>query len=567
MSLYERAGYLDNALGVLQPRAWTAASRAAASEVLKLAVLAFASQWSTSRHSPFTMRATTPGNDSEAADICDDSHQFVYLIRQSLWSQLNNALARLSDCNSFQVITAKLILFFISRPLDTEERHLMRDILNREFMPQATQEEQPGDIRSIRSEVPRPQTARSLFELLDVDSRYDHLRTAMYKLAWWRGRVQNFLAQTSPTKMASNGVSPRSLRKHILQACPQFNLLSWFAVMLDTARATLHRRPLIFLDHETESLIVRHNSDKLKVLCEDDTNVVMGSTGNFHANVRESLEVWEPLLQKPFSACDDPFTHARANFTQRLAYVLQDATPMTVLIIRKAAHLQAAVSTVSSAEHVEHCIAEVLDVCSNWDVRYRRFFENCIAEHASLPFMIRSWYLMIFGHWLVGCLRALELIDQYDRLPQSASTQQVLRVSTSVVQWLQRDSSYKLSKLARASSLDGCINVTDRSNMEYHPVMRPGSLLTEPGPDIMIFGLKSACDNMLAWLQVLRTPPIVTDPRNVWVHHSIETRELFENISSCVLAMNQLGRLSCFAENTADIYQRLLDIVRNRPVP
>ena len=92
--------------------------------------------------------------------------------------------------------------------------------------------------------------------------------------------------------------------------------------------------------------------------------------------------------------------------------VLQEATPMTVLIIRKTSHLQAAIFAGSSSEEIEHCIGECLDVCSNWDLRFRKFFDNCLIEHLNLPFTIRSWYLMIFGHWLVGALRAIELIDE-----------------------------------------------------------------------------------------------------------------------------------------------------------
>jgi hypothetical protein len=317
--------------------------------------------------------------------------------------------------------------------------------------------------------------------------------------------------------------------------------------MLDTARATLHRRPLILDDRGTEALIVRHDEEQ-----KADVMLDVAGTGT----TDQAGEVWQPLLSKPYSSCDDPFQNPRIDFAKRMGRVLQDATPMTVLIIRKAAHLQTAMEAVSDPEIVEHCIAEVLDVCTSWDVQYRQFFDNCLSEHTDLPFTIRSWYLMILGHWLVGCLRGIELIDEHDNDPTVSSPQQSLRLSTSVVLWLQKDYSYKIATLARVSSLDSAINVTDQSNRHYHPVMRPGSLLTEPGPDIMIFGLKSACDVMLAWIDETRTSQ--KDVCDTWVRRNTTVQELVGNVSACVDAMGLLGKLSAFAESTASVYRQRL---------
>ena len=551
MLLYERAHHLDKAFSVLRTTPLSPAEDAEASKALNIAVLSFASQWSISG------REGRDGSPLSVDDKARDSSSLEYQIRRRLYTQLDESLARLSNCTSFRVITARLILFFVSRPLNTEEKNIMHNILSDDGSAPAS----PGI-----PDTSQAQGGNLLFELLAAESRADHLRTAIHHLSWWSRRIKLFLKRTSPSQTPGH-MYQGPLRQRILQACPHFNLLCWFSVMLDTARSTLHRRPLILDDQGTEALIIRHGADEPTTIYQqspdEDTKMdTIDENVDAATEISGPSEVWQPLVAKPYSPCDNPFEHPRVDFTKRMGSVLQDATPMTVLIIRKAAHLQAAMSNAASPVEIEQRIADVLDVCSKWDVQYRQFFDNCMIEHVNLPFTVRSWYVMIFGHFLVGVLRAIELIDEHDNDPTVSTPQQKLRLSTSVVLWLQKDYSYKIANMTKVSSLDRTINGTDQTNLHFHPVLRPGSLLTEPGPDIMIFGLKSACDIMLAWVKVLRAPPALADARNVWIRRNVDAHDLIGHMLSCIDAMTQLGRLSAFAESTANIYQHRLDALR-----
>ncbi|KIW00598.1 uncharacterized protein PV09_07796 [Verruconis gallopava] len=573
-NLYQRAYYLDNVLSTLRPNPLTAAENALASEVLGLAVLAFASQW------PSSTRSSSQGGVS-AADISEkfttpkllDSNELEYMIRQSLWTQLNKCLTRLSDCDSFRVITAKLILFFITRPLNWEEKILMEEFINADALPKESRGEASAKVdsqdaaagtqsskHSTKRTSRKPQT---LFDLLNPEDPIDHLSVVMQQLSTWSTRIKIFLHRTSLAGQTANIPLLNQLehvRRAVLQACPQFNLLFWFSIMLDTARSTLHRRPLVFVDTETENHIIKHDPQDLPSTEDPAGNQEASSSGvGSLTRAFQRLEIWQPLQQMAPSPCDDPFECPRTDFEKRMASVLQEATPMTVLIIRKVAHLQAAISASSTDDEIERCIAEILNVCGTWNVRYGQFLDNCIAEHTALPFTVRSWYITTFGHWYVGYLRGIELIDDHDTRSASHTIQRSLRLSTCLILRLQKEASYRLAEIAHVSCQDIANNVIDRTNREYHSSIRPGSILTEPAPDVMIFGLKSACDIMLTWLRILREPVAPLDARAAWVQTNIEAHDMVRHIRSCVDAMNQLGRLSSFAEVNGKVYGKRLD--------
>lgn len=510
--IYRRVVKLDRTAHLLGLKRLSPADESRVSSALNAAVMAFTAQWAQG-----SQRSSTrwpPASDENGGDIfrppdLDIGEEFDRTLQKSLWNQARKSLNDCSEIDSFRVVFAEIVFGLTQKYGEsssiTAERH---DLLG---------------LNGGR----RGDTSEAVEDILREDTQQIWLERATRRLHVLRRRVELHERQQRGRGVESSSYDAEC-RKTI-------DLLFWLAVMFDTISAAMTERPLTISDEDSANLALAHPSHHYHDHQDPDT-----SAG---ACCDDNARRWNVILAKDQQTKLTPLRWPCTDHD--IAQELTDAAPVKVLLYRKVTRLQSLASReIVSSAAVERAVGDALMVYAHWQTLYGALFADCIAHHLLLPPRIQSWYVCLFGHWLLATLLLADLVDATDqrglllsnggggtrRVGQMGPQQQAAGI--------RRASVRHVSDLARASAPR---HDTFGELENFHPAVSEGALLTEPWTMILIRTFSRAA------IILLETPlPVNLSGGN-------EERGDFERCEDCIKALWYLGRKSDMAREVARV--------------
>lgn len=531
--IYRRVVKLDRVAHLLGLKRLRPADENRVATALNAAVMAFTAQWAQS--SSRSNARWPPNADENGGDIfrppdLDIGEEFDRTLQKSLWNQARKSLNDCSEIDSFRVVFAEIIFGLTQKYGDSSMDHDDMADLDRH-----------GSTTLERVE-----------EILREDNQQIWLERATRRLHVLRRRVELHDRQL---RNRDNSCYDTECRKTI-------DLLFWLAVMFDTISAAMTERPLTISDEDSTNLALAHPS-------HHDSRAA-AATG-------DTSQRWNVILAKDRTK----MTPLRWPCTdQDIAHELTDAAPVKVLLYRKVTRLQTLVSReVVAPAAVEEAIGDALMVYAHWQALYGALFTDCLEHHEMLAARIQSWYVCLFGHWLLATLLLADLIEAADQRgiptgPQrggatggaaagggggSACAGGAAMAWTAKAQQaasIRRASVRLISDLAQASTPRH--DDFGRRLENYHHAVSEGALLTEPWTMILLRTFSRAA---ITLLDDLPSPP---PPRTAAAAHQSrgereeatdgeEERGYFARCEDCVKALWYLGRKSDMAREVAGV--------------
>lgn len=574
-SLYQRVHQLDAMLSSVRSKPLTVAENNGASKALRLAIMAFASQWSHSQQAVRAKKSSFPESFASLDTLEDDiaeSGDFERVLRQSLWNDAKSCIRRWSGCNSFRVILACMIFALVQKPWNEEEFCEVEDTWTAADLPDAG----PTKI-DVRNHY-HASAQQSSVQLVDEDSlvahqsweekigaedRVNHLNIALKQLKAWRPKVQALfnrtVAENQTRSQMPEQMPPITVPQTVRTAYSNFNVLFWLGVMCDTTSAVLHHRSLVIPDHETGLHIDLPIAPGYAQPAPTTTaNIQTHSYAPINPPAYNPSFLWGSFLIESRKSYTNPFQNRNSSFAELAEGILRDAIPVKVLLWRKVGTFKTLIREQAQPQALEHCLNEALSVHHYWNAEYGEFFDDCIREHANLPFKMQSWYVILDGHWHLACLKVARCIEQIDEFGMSDEVQCSIRGTTHIALELQKDSAFAIARIARAS----CQQVFSPGRSptdDFHTVVRQSALTSEPWTDVLNEALLTACTILLGWLNHMRNPRSAPSAEDIWIRTSLSYGELLQSCEDCIEALRILGRKSDIASLTATLLEKRLE--------
>ena len=618
-TLYYRVYRLDAAFSRQKPRPLTRAEESGSSKAMKLAITAFACQWSHSSQSSSTnLHETTWALTDEyhavesqptSAFEASSAQEFERLLRLSVWHESQRCIGRWRYCGSFRVILASIVLFCSQQPLDEDE---FNDFCESHPEPFTSQDLVAGKsvhsswscfVDQLGSSAPSSNPAaqiltnKSIPDLTLFSSSFygpeglEQLEIGLHHLLTWRRSIisshlhkQKGTLDTAATEAPCNGDAlPGS---HYLS---DFNLLSWLGVMCDTKSSVLNQRCLIVPDTETFT----SSGGVTRLDLESVTTATFGASywrsdvDHYHPPeiMTQSVDIWDSYLMDADRIWRKSLIAVENQSTSQLkSRMIQRGVPLKLLFWRKVGKLQNMISSPEQQQtssptptEVENAIKEALAVHQYWTVNYGEFFRACTREHSNLTFQSQSWYLVLVLGWNMGCLILARSIDFVDRNAMSERLGQSLRGSSALTIELKKASVYAIAEAARVSS---CLPTTSSSfSAEKNASLGAGTSTTEsphpallgqsaihsdPHTEKVVKALESASKILLDWLRQWRSPAAGDCVLHLsWLYANTSSDEISRHCVSCINALDLLKSKSDAARLTTEhliVRYRLLNV-------
>ncbi|KAL2829118.1 hypothetical protein BJY01DRAFT_255131 [Aspergillus pseudoustus] len=565
-SIYARVCRLDEVFVPFNSRSTTKTDGRKASKALYASMMAFASQWSHVRN----METSFDGDDglsglapTTSTAIDGFAAPFECLLQQSLWHECQRSLLACGNSDSFKVIFARMIFSMTQRSFGFGERekilesHVRHRGLTpgscRVQFPSTSADLNPFDLgpASFNSGDRRGLETHSLAQI-DAVKNWDgpptYLETALRCLASWRRRIAAHCSvRTHTTSSAQLAQMPHAVD---LQS---FDMLFWLGVMCDTTSSALTQRPLVIVEEDCE-LTLDTSRQALPLYPTVDARVSSTYDVGDTNGASTMSKLWGTYLLSSRRLSGD-----QAQWpcdTDEVYAILQEAIPVKVLLWRRVARLQTLRNSSTDHEDIEDSIAATLSVYQHWNMAYGQFMRGCVADHQSLPVKVQSWYMILAGHWHLGCLLAANCIEWVDNDLLSAGLQRSLRRSSNLVMELKKANANAISDLAQVSCASD--RQTSQDSVTFHSALNETALLTEPWTNVLIQALERACGIFLTWLSCQRN---VADEQREWIYHHTNQSDLCSRASSCIYALKLLGRKSDAASLTAAALETQLTLV------
>jgi hypothetical protein len=608
-TLYNRVYRLDAVFSKQRPRPLTSAENFGSSKALKLAIMAFACQWSHSPPSSSTnLRETTWALIDEDYAVkprrmsdfeASEAHEFERLLRLSVWHESQRCLSRWRSCGSFRVILASIILFCTQQPLDEDEskylcENHLEPIASQDLGAGKSMHSNPGYCLGdqLDSSAPSSNTTAqvlvnksfpdlSLFSSsLHDHEGLQHLEISLRHLLTWRKSIitshphtQKGNFHTAATEAPCNvNASPGS------QYLSDFNLLFWLGVMTDTTSSVLNQRSLIIPDTETftdSSGVTRLELDS--VTCANFGALYRRPDVEDHQppeGMTHPVNIWGSYLVDADRIWRRSLVSTENLSTSQFkSEMIKRGVPLKILFWRKVGKLQNMISaheqqptSPPTPTEVENAIKEALNVHQYWIVNYGEFFTSCTREHSNLSIQSQSWYLVLVLGWNMACLILARCIDFVDRNAISERLGQSLRGSSALTSELMKASVYAIAEAAGVSSYlpttsssfsaeeDAPLAAGKSTTKPSYPTMLGQSaILSDPHTAKVIKALETASEILLDWLRQWRSPAAGDCvPHLSWLYANTSSDEISRYCVSCITALDLLKSKSDVARLTAE---------------
>ncbi len=564
---YSRVSRLDAAFSRLRGRKMSPSEDRAATNALNGAVMAFASQWSQSSHNSFwrsqvgTSRIGACHTHSASVPLVtstSESMEYERFIQKTLWHEAWTAIQAVAEIDSFRVILAYMIFALTQRPVDTEKASTL-EARNSPIGTAIDSRRGSGDAFTYDNHEQSTDPPMEDIMTKDWDPFYAsdiealasppiYLELAVRNLFSWRRKIERYrrLCSKNNRDRGQGLMGPFAVKDH-----QTFNLLFWLGVMCDTTSSAISKRPLIIADEDCA--IIREIEDESKECLRSESEQHLSF---YKDQNNEADSLWGHHLLN--------FTNAHSRKTQRrwpcnfdeAASVLQDAIPAKVLMFRKVAALQTLAYRRTPPHQLEKCINDALGVYEHWNSIYLPFMNDCGNEHDNLPPTVKSWYVILNGHWHYGCLLLADTIAQVDKEEKTMEKKRFLRAELNLIRELRHNNALAIATIAQASLLEHAPSVPD--NPEFHFACNSSAILTEPWTDILVRAMGSACKVFINYLSAWDNP---TDPNHEWVLKMGSHQKLYDQAEACIQGITLLGRKSDAANCTAEVFWTKLDRV------
>lgn len=433
--IYRRVIKLDKMAHMLGLKRLAPTDERRVAAALNAAVMAFTAQWAQSSQ---RSNARWPSDGAHEFDPPDLEEEFDRTLQKSFWNQARKSLSECSEIDSFRVVFAEIIFGLTQK---------YRDGVGDDGRGMNSPDGNIGVATSERVE-----------EILREDTQQVWLERATHRLHVLRRRVELHDRQFRNRKDVDQSAYDAECRKTI-------DLLFWLAIMFDTISAAMTERPLTISDEDSSNLALTH------------------STQN-HPMLNEPSKRWNVILAKDqqtkLSSLRWPCTDAE------IAQELTDAAPVKVLLYRKVTLLQTLVARAADARSLEAAISDALMVYRHWQAIYSAIFADCLAHHVLLSARIQSWYVCLFGHWLLATLIVAELVEVVDSRGLGAEGEARRRAEEGIVAGIRNDTVRLVAALAKASTPQHD-EVTGAGELDnFHHAVSDGALLTEPWTMILL---------------------------------------------------------------------------------
>lgn len=447
--------------------------------------------------------------------------------RENLWNQAHRALDAAAGISSFRVIFANIIFSLTQRPLNVSEHISALDSMI----------DQSGN---------RPSKANELQYLLDNDYAPQFMENATRQLFTIRYKLTHLQRKTSDPAwrmgniQASSGTSQKPLTPEDNET---FNLLFWLGVMFDTLSAAMHQRPPVVSDEDSEISCAASLSESQAARTESEDNLSLVATKG--SNLWGDLFLHKGAPDQGSDIPRWPCTYAEAIQT------LCDASPVKVLLFRRASRLQTLVYRGAGPEQLEEAIRDALRVCHHWNTTYKQFVIDCTLNHDSLPPRIQSWYVIIAGHYHLAAMILADTLESLDREGIGQDSERESRRAIDLVGTLKRENAVAVSNIAYYSL---CGQESSFAKMqEFHDSVNEAAMLTEPWTAVLTRAFTKAGYNLLN--------EVDTPSHNMHAAQNNPSGQALLQCGYCLDGLLCLGRKSDVAFLAARILSKRLDKV------
>lgn len=538
--IYRRVVRLDRVTHLMGLKRLRPADENRVATALNAAVMAFTAQWA--QNSSRSNARWPPNADENGGDIfrppdLNIGEEFDRTLQKSLWNQARKSLNDCSEIDSFRVVFAEIIFGLTQKYGESSMDH-----------------DDMGDLDKNGST-----TLERVEEILREDNQQIWLERATRRLHVLRRRVE----------LHDRQLRNLDTRSYDVECRKTIDLLFWLVVMFDTISAAMTERPLTISDEDSSNLALVHRDPRAAAASAvtDDTS-----------------QRWNVILAKDQTKT----TPLRFPCTEmEIQHELTDAAPVKVLLYRKVTRLQTLVSReVVARAAVEEAIGDALMVYSHWQTQYGALFADCLVHHEMLDACIQSWYVCLFGHWLLATLLLADLIEAAANHrgfatigaggaaaeeggdgthAGAAATGTAWTAKVQQAASIRRSSVRLISDLARASTPR---HDPGRRLENYHAAVNDGALLTEPWTMILLRTFSRAAIILLDDLpssQPWRPAAAAAGQMGAEREEATdgeEERGSFARCEDCVKALWYLGRKSDMAREVAGVLRGALQNAR-----
>lgn len=505
--IYGRVVKLDQVARSAKVITLTNSEDNAASKALRLAIMAFATQWaqkSGRMEDPFNQTSTADDLGTGIADEFDRS------LQRSFWEQARSALQDCADLETFKVVCAEVIFGWTQKPWEDDVPFETND--------NAT------DAEAIRATL-----GTQIEEIISKDGLPVFLERAARKM-----RALKFKVDVS-NRAGLDGANAGQTNRHGGRAAGVLDsedrgtvgLLYWLTVMADTISSSMHERPVVLADQD----------------CQHDDTVGAEPPGNgkLHAH-----RWWVDLFiqdnpMSPSQSTRWPCSPAAA------AAAVQKSAPVKVLLYRHVSYLQNALRGRGMGQVVEDTIQSAMLIYRYWNMTYGAFFRDLIENYKAVLPEIRGWFVCIHAHWHLAALMLADLIEVVDENDLGAPGAKLARKSAATLDRIRRSSADELSDLSRVSTPAEHDGSSGEPQMpDFHFAVNTGTILTEPWTIILIRAYSKAYV-----LHFVRADELWRHDKAILGHKSRECCESLRRCKQCICALWFLGKKSDMARRVS----------------
>lgn len=516
--IYRRVIKLDRMSHLLGLKRLAPADERKVSAALNASVMAFTAQWAQASQ---RSAARWPPDGEHEFRPPDMEEELDRTLQKSFWNQARRNLSECSEIDSFRIVFAEIIFGLTQKYREdsgSDNRNAV-DSVN-------------GSAQGMDA------TSETVEEILREDTQQVWLERATRRLHVLRRRVELHDRQLRNKKDCEPSAYDAECRKTI-------DLLFWLAIMFDTISAAMTERPLTVSDEDSNHLALTHSNHHSPMLTDPSKR-------------------WNVILAKDqqtkLSSLRWPCTDAE------IAQELTDAAPVKVLLYRKVTLLQTLVARAVDARVLEEAISDTLMVYAHWQSFYSAIFADCLAHHMLLSARIQSWYVCLFGHWLLATLIVAELVEIVDARGIGGEAEARRRSEEGTVASIRRDTVRLVAALARASTPQHD-EVTGAGELDnFHHAVSDGALLTEPWTMILLRTFSKAAILLLGWSENDLAAAAAATTTTVETSADEENRRRLNMCEDCIKALWYLGRKSDMAREVSQVLGAALQRARLKAV-
>ncbi|RBQ76051.1 hypothetical protein FVER53590_12458 [Fusarium verticillioides] len=495
--ILQRTVRLDNIAQSCKVLDITPSEQKAASSALKLAVLAFATQWAQG-----SARASRRYSDSSQEAASDNSEEdFDRALQRHFWINAHRALQDVTEIDSYQVACAEIIFSMAQRPWNSVRK--------------AESENRILTWPSVRSQVQH---------IIDKDDPPIYAERAARRMHTLKARCDSInKGFRSKDKQMNHGIAAMAREDR-----DTIGLLYWLAIMFDTVAATMYERPIVVVDEECRYDI------------QSDVELCNGATGAYRWNYEVFLRAGSQVSCRTQWPC----SHEEA------AKDIMISGPVKVLLFRHVSYLQNALRQSAPSRQLEDIIFNAALIYDYWNRRHGAFFKELVQGFPNVPQRIRGWFICISAHWHLAVLMLADIIEFIDDSDLGLDEAKHERMATGMVARLRENSTLELASLGNVATIPSYLDVAPESP-EFHPSLNDGTILTEPWTMILIRAFSKASVFILEEAENMR------DARGTSTF-VVGFKQKLQEAENCIKVLWLLGKKSDMALALAEALQHAM---------